>query len=461
MLRVMRKHASRWVLGLLCGVITIAFVFTFGFNKGGTEQTVAEVGPYKISAFEYHELYNKTVEQYRALYRDKFDDEMKNELKLKDKVIDALVDRYLMLKQADDMGIRVTDKEYSEFLTGMGIFNRDGKFDRDTFLDFVRRNGMDPKAFEQRQKREMVIGKLMTIVSDHSAQVDENAAYQSYLKERGQIRLSVAVFDPAEFRDKVNVEEKDLNELYEKEKAAHKSENTYHLKYMLISEGSEVKDDQAYMDLLKSRDMSGYSRSKGIEVVDLGTMKESELNAKFGRLKIQERLKGMGKGDVSLPIRDGGKSYIFQIMDRAEGKPYEKSDVLKIIKARLAGEKAKAMARLKAEDAIKAKSVKFGKETPFMDRNAPIIQGIGQLPKEHAALLGLSKGQTYDKPVELNGKYYVFAVAEEKQPTKEQWEKEKNAYTQFFFAMSQQATFTKFRDDLKKKIKVKIDRSAI
>ncbi len=461
MLRAMRKHASRWVLGLLCGIITIAFVFTFGFKQGGTEQTVAEVGPYKISAVEYHDLYNKTVEQYRALYRDKFDDEMKNELKLKDKVIDALVDRYLMLAQADRMGIRVTDREYSEYLSGMGVFNRDGKFDRDIFLEFLRRNNMDPKSFEQGQKREMVIGKLLAIVGDHSAQVDENAAYQSYLKERGQIKLSVAVFDPAEFKDKVSVEEKDLDELYEKEKAAHKSENTYHLKYMLISEGSEVKDDQTYMDLLKSRDMSGYSRSKGIEVIDLGTMKESELNAKFGRLKIQERLKGMGKGDISLPVRDGGKSYIFQIVDRAEGKPYEKGEVLKIIKTRVIGEKAKAMARLRAEDAIKAKSVKFGKETPFMERNTPMIQGVGQVPKEHTALLGLSKGQTYDKPVEMNDRYYVFAVADEKQPGKEQWEKEKNAYMQFFFSMSQQATYTKFRDDLKKKIKVKIDRSAI
>jgi parvulin-like peptidyl-prolyl isomerase len=448
------------VLGLLCGVITVAFVFTFGFRQGGLENTVAEVGPYKISTVEYRDLYNKTVEKYRALYRDKFDDEMKNELKLKDRVVDELVDRYLLLAQADRMGIRVTDKEYSEYLAGMGVLDKDGRLS-DAFLEFLRKNGMDPKSFELSQKREMAIGKLLAIIGDHGTQVDEEAAYRSYLKERGQVRLSVAVFDPDDFKGKVSVEEKELNDLYEKEKAGHKSENTYHLKYMVIGEGSEVKDDQAYMDLLKSRDMSVYSRSKGIEVIDLGTMKESELNAKFGRLKIRERLKGMVKGDISLPIREGSKSYIFQIVDRAEGKPYEKGEVLRIIKARLIAEKAKTMARLEAEDAIKAKKVKFRKETPFLDRNTPVIQGIGQVPKEHAALLGLSKGQMYDKPVEMNDRYYVFAAADEKQPGKEQWEKEKNAYKQFFFAMSQQEMFTKLRDDLKKKIKVKIDRSAI
>ena len=44
----------------------------------------------------------------------------------------------------------------------------------------------------------------------------------------------------------------------------------YHLKYMLIDEKSGVKDDQAYMELLKSKDMSAYGKSKGVEVVDLG-----------------------------------------------------------------------------------------------------------------------------------------------------------------------------------------------
>ncbi len=47
MLRFMRKHASRWVLGIICAVIAVVFVFTFGFKQGGSEKTVAQVGPYK------------------------------------------------------------------------------------------------------------------------------------------------------------------------------------------------------------------------------------------------------------------------------------------------------------------------------------------------------------------------------------------------------------------------------
>ena len=73
------------------------------------------------------------------------------------------------------------------------------------------------------------------------------------------------------------MDEKELAALYEREKDTQRSENTYHLRYMMIDSKSGVRDDQAYMELLKSKDMPAYGRAKGLEVVDLGTKSESDL----------------------------------------------------------------------------------------------------------------------------------------------------------------------------------------
>jgi hypothetical protein len=118
---------------------------------------------------------------------------------------------------------------------------------------------------------------------------------------------------------------------------------------MVLNEKSGVKDDQAYLELLKSKDMAGYGRSKSIQVNDTGTIKESELLSRFPKLNIREALKGMVKGDISLPVRDGGASYIFQLVDREDGKPLGKEEVLKLISARMSLEKARVVARAKAE----------------------------------------------------------------------------------------------------------------
>jgi parvulin-like peptidyl-prolyl isomerase len=454
----MRKHASRWLLGVICAIIIVVFVFTFGFNKGGPEKTIAQVGPYKISAAEYYKAYNRMEDFYRRLYGDKFDEEMRNQLKLKEMVMNQLVDRYLLLTEAEDMGVRVSRKEFAEYLSGIEAFKRKGVFDRDVYSEFLRRNNLDPKTFEDGERQAMVLDKLMTIIQDNNGvQTDEPAAYEAYLRERGQIRLSVGVFDPADYRDKVTVDEKELAALYEREKEMHRSENMYHVRYMVIDGKSGVKDDQAYMDLLKSKDMPAYGKSKGIEVVDLGTAKESDITSRFAGLKVLDWLKGLGKGEVSLPVRSGDRSYIFQMVDRTDGKPLDRAEAMKAIRARITDEKAKVIARIKAEDAIKEKGRKFSRETGYLAKNSPTVPGIGQLPRESDGVLALTKGQTYEKPVEIGGRYYVFAYLDEKQPDKDQWEKEKEAYKRFFAATARNASLAAFKEDLKRSIKVRVD----
>ncbi len=455
MLRFMRKHASRWLLGVICAVIAVVFVFTFGFKQGGPDKAVAQVGPYRVSAAEYYQTHTKMEKYFRDLYGSKFDEETGNQQKLKEMVMGRLVDKYLFLKKADDMGVKVSGKEFDEFLSGIGAFRRNGAFDRQAYEEFLKRNNMEPKTFEDEQKQAMLIEKTMRIILDNGIQVDDKAAHEAYLKERGQVKLSVAIFDPADYRDRVSIDGKDLESLYEKEKGGLRSENMYRLKYMVIDEKSGVRDDQAYMDLLKSRDMSAYGKSKGLEVVEPGMTKESELIARFVRLKPQEWLRGLGKGEISLPVRDGGKSYIFQMVDREDGKPLDKSEALKAIKARVTGEKARVMARLTAEDAIKG-GAKFVKETEFLPKTSPFIPGIGQIPREGAGIFALPKGKTYGKPVEVGGKYYVFACADEKQPDKDQWEKEKEAYKRVFESMARDAYLASFKEDLKKSIKIRV-----
>jgi len=252
------------------------------------------------------------------------------------------------------------------------------------------------------------------------------------------------------------VDEKELESLYDKEKGVLRSENRYHLRYILIDEKSGIRDDQAYMELLKSKDMAGFARSKGLEVVDLGMLRESELSPRFARLKVQDWLPGLGKGEISLPIRDGDRSFIFQTVDREEGRPLDRTEALKVIRERIVDEKAKRAALVRATDAVSQKGGKPSMETGFLPRKGGFIAGIGRIPGEHAAIFALSVGRTYDKPVEIGGKYYVFSCIDEKLPDKGQWDKEKEAFERVYAALSRDAYLGSLKEELKKSIKTRI-----
>jgi hypothetical protein len=82
------------------------------------------------------------------------------------------------------------------------------------------------------------------------------------------------------------------------------------------------------------------------------------------------------------------------------------------------------LAKAKAEEAIKGKSVKYTRDTPDT-LHKPVIPNLGPISKENSDMLHLSQRKVYEKPVEFGGRYCVVSFIEEKQPDQAQWEKEK------------------------------------
>ena len=324
----MRKYAKSYLIKVIFAVIIIVFVFYFGAGSLREKETkIAQVGSFDIPYPEYYDAYNKELEMFRQLYRDKFDEKMTAELK--DKVLQDIVNKYILLTEAKKLGISVSDQEFADLIGSIEAFRKDGKFDRDRYVSVLRQNKMDPEQFERTEKTMLLIHKVVSIVRDTGAPVTDSDIWAGYVHEKGKIDLNYSRFSPASFKDKVTVTEKELNDVYDKEKDRFRGENTYRLKYIVVDGKSGIKDDQVYMDLLKTKDIDAYGRQKGLKVNDTGSMHQSELFRAYKSLKIETWIKDLRKGDVSLPIRDDGRSLIFQLVEREEGKPMEKAPLFK------------------------------------------------------------------------------------------------------------------------------------
>lgn len=462
MLKFMRRHATGWMIKIMFSLIIVVFVFWGVGTFREREKTIAEVGSVKVAMSEYGEAYKRLYNFYRNLYADRFDENVMNSLKLKEKAIDQIVDKYLFLLKAKELHLGVSDREFSEHVESIDAFRRNGRFDQKVYEETLKRQGIDPKQFEKNQRESLIIAKLMMILQDNGFSTSDQEMEKSYMRERGLVKLGFLVFEPNDFANSVNVDEKQVADTYEREKALHKTENMYHLRYITIDDKSQVKDDQAYMELLKSRDIQAYGKAKGLDVVDLGPMKESEILKRLSRFKPAEWLKGMSKGDVSLPIRDDSKSCIFQVVSAEEGKALDRQEAYKSIRARMVSERAKVLAKTKAESTITDKSIHFSKDTGYLPRTSTAIPSVGQVPLEHVGIFSLSATKkVYDKSVEISGRYYVFGFEDEKTPDKSQYEREKQAYRQYFVSKSREDFLASLREELKKGTKVKVDLQAL
>ena len=446
----MRKYARSYLIKVIFAVIIIVFVFYFGAGSLREKETrIAQVGSFDILYPEYYEAYNKELEMFRQLYRDKFDEKMAAELK--DKVLQDMLNKYVLLVEAKKLGINVTDQEFADLIGSIEVFRKDGKFVKDRYASVLRQNKMDPGQFERMERTMLLIRKVVSIVRDTGAPVTDADIWAGYVQEKGKVDLFYSRFSPAAFKDKITVTDKELNDAYDKEKDRFRGENTYRLKYIVVDAKSGLKDDQVYMDLLKAKDIDTYGRQKGIKVNDTGRMSQSELFKAYKNIKVETWIKDLHKGDISLPVRDDGRSLIFQLVEREDGKPMEKSVALQSIKNRLVAEKAKEKARLAAEDAVRSRSVDKKEHTGFISRGASSIPKIGEIPRDNAGVLGLTKDKpVYDKPVDINGDYYVFGFAGEQDPDRQEWQKDKERFAQYYTARHKEQVLTSFIEDSKR-----------
>lgn len=458
MLRFMRKHATSFMIKALFGVIIIVFIFWGVGTFRERDKVIAEVGPYKIYHTEYVETYRRLLNIYKMIYKENLDENLLNSLKLKEKAVDELIDKYILLITARKMGLKVYDKELNEHITSMNAFKRNGKFDQKLYEEQLRRYNLDPKKFEESERINILTARLMNVLIDNGIFLSEEELWKAYVNEKGQIDLYYTVIDPVDFLSTVKVSDKELEDLYEKEKASFRSENVYSLKYVVIDERSKLKDDEAYLEIIKTKDFEGYAKKHGLEIIEIAQIKEGDLINKFKHLNIKERFKGLKKGEITLPVRHESRSYIFKVVNIEEGKPVEKALVLQQLRERIAYSKAKENAKIAAQDKISRKDIKPSKNTGFIRRNVTSIPNIGEIPPEHRGIFSLSeKEPLYNKPVEIGGKYYIFYFKDERHPDKKEWEKEKELFKRFIQAKKGEEFLKSFIDEMKKKEKIKIN----
>jgi parvulin-like peptidyl-prolyl isomerase len=457
MLRFLRKRATSLLVKGLFFMIIVVFVFWGIGTFRGREKVVAEIGKYRVYQSQYYEEQKRLVDFYRNLLKERFDEEALKDLKIKEKAIENVVDRYLLLLISEKLGIDVSEKEYAEHLESIEAFKKDGRFDKKRFLDVLKRSNIDPKEFEIRERIALRTNKSKEILGDLLVSIDENEIWEEYKRENGMVRLKYVVFSPEDLKSKVHISEKELEARYEKEKDFYVSEPIYRLKYILIDEKAGLKDDKAYMELIKSRDMESFAKSHGLYIYDSGPLSEREFKEKFKEIKDLSWLKDLRIGDISLPVREGSKSYIFQLTDYKKGEPLKKEVAIARIKEKLALEKARELARAKANEVLEGGNARFEKKTDFLSRNSTGIPNIGEIPEPDRTIFQLNeKNPIYRKPVEIGGKFYIFSFDSEKNPEKEVWEKRKNEYRIYFYLKKREEALKNLLRSMREKVKVKI-----
>ena len=477
MLRILREHATSWMLRGLLILVAVTFISWGGFYlmREKKQTYAAKVNGTVIDRKDYSDAYQGVIKQYRDALGPSFSEKIIEELRLKEKVLDDLVSKVLILHEGKRLGLDVRDEDLRRNIESTPSFQVNGQFDPRVYERFLRLNRMSAGDFEQMQRESLLLSKVVNLIRLNGGKVSEDEVLETYLFENERINLTFLKVNPEAFKGQVSVNEVEMKDYYQKHQEEFRIPNFLQIRYLIFrpsdAEGKvQVSSDEIkrYYDLRKER-FTTPKRIRPREILikvtpedppqkveekrkraedilekakktkDFGSLakqySESNTASKGGDLgwvqrgtlgeAVETMFLSMKKGDLSGVLRGGEGFYIFKMEEVVEekAKPFEevKDQILQTLKK----EKAKAEASRRADDAFYSLFRSRDVEAYAREKGIPIkttgfyregeeIPEIGRDPSFHSSAVSLKVGEI-SPVISIPPNFYILKLLDKKE----------------------------------------------
>ena len=476
MLRILREHASSWMLKGILILVAVTFISWGGYSLIREKKVnyVAKVNGVTIEWKEYNDAFQNAVKQYREALGSSFSEKMIEELHLKDKILDDLIAKILILQEVKRLGLSIPDEELREAIESVPAFQVNGQFDKRNYERFLRLSRMTPEEFEQSQRESLLISKAVSLIKMNAGKVSEEEVLETYLFENERIDLTFLKVAPDSFKGQVNANEIEIKDTYQKHQEEFRIPTFVQIQYLLFRPSDfeskaqvSLDDAKRYYDsrkdtfkipkqvkvrdiLIKAGPQDTSDRleakkkkvdeilEKAKKIKDFGSLakqySEAETASRGGDLgwiqkgmlgeQLESILFSTKVGHLSGVLAAGDGFHIFKVEELKEEKqkPFEevKDQILQTLKK----EKAKAEASRKAEDAFYSLFRSRDLEGYSREKNVPIkttglfkegdeIPDMGRNPLFYSSAFSLKLGEI-SPVINLPPNFYVLKLVNKK-----------------------------------------------
>ncbi|MCE2570128.1 peptidylprolyl isomerase [Motilimonas eburnea] len=251
MLDKFREGAQGPAAKIILGVVILSFALAGvgGYLGSSTDEPAAVVNGEDITRQELENAYQQERNRVEQQYGESFaaiaaDPSFAQQLR--SNALQKLVTERLTDQAIDELGLRVSDEQIKDSIRSMTEFQRDGKFDNDTYLAVLRQSGIQAEQFPEMLRQDMTRRQLLQayLTSEISLPSEAQQIYRLQAQQREVRQLNLAV---SPFLDKVSVTEQELEDYYQENKAGLQHPEQVNLEYVLldaaaISEGISLEE---------------------------------------------------------------------------------------------------------------------------------------------------------------------------------------------------------------------------
>jgi peptidyl-prolyl cis-trans isomerase D len=225
------------------GAVVVVFIFWGIWSPHESRQReLVQIGDYIITVAEARNYYQNLRDRYQALYGERFTEEMAKKLNLKEKAVKDLINRILLLQEAQRLGLKVTAEELQASIQEIPAFQKDGVFDKATYLRALQRGRLTAKEFEANQRQTLLLNKLQGLVIS-SVKISDQEISEAYRQNFEKLNLEMISLNPADFKD-ISLTPEEIKEYFPKHREEFKIPARVNVRYLLFDPKDYVKQVQ-------------------------------------------------------------------------------------------------------------------------------------------------------------------------------------------------------------------------
>ncbi len=215
MLDAMRRNAQSWLVKLLFAAIVIVFVFWgIGSFTEDRQETVAVINDQPILVQEFSRAYENAAQRMRQQNPEISREDLR-QMQFRQQVFSQMLNSRLLLQQAQELGLSVTQQELQEEITSIpAFFDETGSFDPGRYERMLSAQRMTPSQFERDFKQSLLMDKMEKYIA-LPARPNEQQVREYFHYVRSQAQIEYVLLEPEKYYDQVTLEEEQIAEYYE------------------------------------------------------------------------------------------------------------------------------------------------------------------------------------------------------------------------------------------------------
>lgn len=224
----------------LVQVVLFLIIITFGFfgvdayRKMGSGDAPATVNGERITQQEFANALRQQQERVREQAGANFDPSLFDKPEIKNMILDNLVNQKLLTSQARNAGLVLSESQLIQLIGNVEAFQKDGKFDRQRYVDALKAQNMTPEMFQARVQEDVALRQLVDGYMRNGYASETGADNLIRLNEQ-QRMVSIAQVSPDAFSSQVKIDETAIKQYYDNNQHEFKIPERARVEYIIFS----------------------------------------------------------------------------------------------------------------------------------------------------------------------------------------------------------------------------------